>query len=830
MAHVLFMDIVAYSQLPIDQQHKILNELQDVVRSSNTVKRAQAEDTLIALPTGDGMALVFFGSPESPAQCALELSRALREHPEIKLRMGIHNGPVYRVADINAARNVAGGGINMAQRVMDCGDAGHILVSKVVADVLAQLSTWGMVVLQDLGETEVKHGVRVHIFNLHTNDVGKPELPHKLQAAQQSAVAARARKTRIKLALSFAVVLLAGVIGGGIWYFRHATKFHEKDTIVLADFNNRTGESVWDATLKQELTRDLENSNYLNVLPDQTVSDTLKLMKRQPDERLTKEMAQDVCQRNNIKALLTASIDKLGSQYHLALQAINCQTGATLASASANSDSKEKVLAALNDASNDLRRQLGETLSSVQKYNAPLPHATTASLEAIQAYAMGLKMTAAPGPEAAVPFYKRAIELDPDFADAYAALAAAYTDLGQVTLAMQNAQKAYELRDQVSPRERFHIEGDYYLWVTGEMEKANQTYLAWIQAYPNDQRPYQNLGANYSEMGQYEKAVAEKLIVMQLQPNEVNAYAGLMGDYIALDLPDKAKGIFEEVRKRKPDDDVLGPYRYFLAFREGDTATMKKQVEWAMGKPGTEDLLLSAESDTEAFYGRFDRARDFTQRAAQSAKNADALEAAAVWQANAALREAEVGNLIQARAVAAESLAMSGGRVVQQQSALALARAGQSDQAEKIAAKLDAEFPRSTKVQNYWLPSIRAAIALQQKNAAKAIELLEVTAPYELGGGESLMYPVYLRGEAYLKLGRGHEAAGEFQKIIDHPGVVLNFVIGPLARLQLARAAAMSGDTAAARKAYEQFFALWKDADADLPVLKAAKAEYQRLK
>jgi tetratricopeptide (TPR) repeat protein len=521
----------------------------------------------------------------------------------------------------------------------------------------------------------------------------------------------------------------------------------------------------------------------------------------------------------------------MGEQYHLDLRASDCQSGATLASADANANSKEKLLAALNDASNELRQKLGESLSSVQKYKAPLPPATTASLEAIQAYAMGLKMKAAQGAAEAVPFYKRAIELDPEFADAYAALAAVYFDSGELMLSQQSAQRAYELRDRVSQRERFHIEGDYYEWVTGEMEKANQTYLDWIQVYPDDNISHQNLGSNYFDMGQYEKAVAEHKIVLQLQPNDVNPFTSLVGDYNALGLFDKAKATFDEARKRKLDHPSLGLYRYHTAFLQGDTGVMQQQVEWAMSKPGAEDLLLSAESDTEAFYGRFDRARALSDRAAQLAKNGDAPETAAGWKANAALREAEVGNLIQARAIVEEALAMSVGRDGRILSALALARAGQTAEADKLVAKLDAEFPRNTMLQNYWVPTIRAAIELQKNNANKAIELLEVTAPYELGDAllSGHMYPVYLRGEAYLKLGRGREAAAEFQKVLDHPGVVSNFVTGALARLQLARAEALNGDTAAARKEYEDFLKLWKDADASLPVLKAAQAEYKRL-
>ena len=832
MAYVLFMDIVSYSLLPMDEQQRILAELQETVQSSTHVTCAQADDNLIALPTGDGMALVFFGCPESPVTCALELAVALHHHPEIKLRMGIHAGPVFRVADINQASNAAGGGINMAQRVMDCGDAGHILISKVAADVLAQLSTWKKnVVMKDLGEAEVKHGVHIHIYNLYTKDAGNRHLPRKLKAARRAVVVAGVRNKRMKLAL-MAITVLVALVVLGIRHFSHGNEFHEKDTIVVADFDNQTGESNWDATLKLVLTNDLEDSRYLNVFPDQSVNETLKMMKRQPDERLTQDLATQVCLRNGNKALLTGSIAKMGEQYHLDLRAMNCATGAMLASADADADSKRKVIAVLKGASNELRQRLGESLVSLQKNSTPLPQVTTASLEAIEAYATGLKVKAKQGSEAAVSSYKRAIKLDPEFAEAYAALGAAYSDLGEDTQSMENSRKAYILRDHVSSqRERFHIEGDYYNYVTDDMVKANQTYLDWIQVYPDDYRPHQNLGANYSDMGRYDEAIEEEKTVLQLQPNNVNAFAALMGDYLALDQPGKANEIFEQAHRRKLEHNYLGLYRYYTAFLEGDAATMQAALQWAMERPGAEDALLSAESDTQAFHGRLDRARSLTQRAAQSAKTADAPETAAGWKANAALREAEVGNLIQARAIAADAMAMSGGRDVELQCALVLARAGQSAQAEKIAAKLDNEFPHSTLVRNYWLPTIRAAIELQKNNANKALGLLEETAPYEIGYWYlGHLYPAYLRGEAYLRLGRGREAAAEFQKVLDNRGIVVNFVIGSLATLQLARAEAMSGDTASARKRYEDFLALWKGADANLPILKAAQTEYERLR
>ena len=653
---------------------------------------------------------------------------------------------------------------------------------------------------------------------------------HRISATQSAVLEKPKRRKAASIAV-LAALVFAALVSAGIRYLHRGHEFSEKDTIVVADFDNRTGESEWDSTLKLALTNDLENSKYLNVLPDQTVSETLKMMRQPPDEHLTKELATQVCLRNGNTALLTGSIAKVGERYHLDLRAVNCATGSSLASVDADANTKENVIAALKEASNELRQKLGESLASVKSNATPLPQTTSASLEAIKAYALGQKMKASQGSEAAVPFYKQAIELDPEFAEAYAALGAAYSDLNEDSLWIEYSRKAYELRDRVSSqREKFHIEAEYYD-STGEKEKANQTYLQWIQAYPEDHRPHQNLALNYSEMGQYDKAVEEEKTVLKLQPNNVNGFAALMGDYLALDQLENANGILEQAQARKLDHNVLGLYRYYTAFLANDSGTMEKQLESAMGKPGAEDSLLSAASDTEAFSGQFARSRTLTKRAAQAARNVDAAETAAGWMANAAMREAEVGNSAQAREIAAEALKLSHGRDVQVKIALALTRAGQIAEAETIAAKLDAENSRSTMMQSYWLPTIRAALELQKKNPSKAIDVLDETTPYELGEAlDGHTYPIYLRGEAYLKLGRGREAAAEFQKILDHRGVVVNFVIGALAQLQLARAAALSGDTASARKHYEEFLELWEGADADVPVLTAARAEYQRLR
>ena len=817
MAHVLFTDIVAYSKLPMEQQQKLLGELQAAVRSTAAFARAQRKNRLICLPTGDGMALVFFGDPEAPVRCAVELGRELRQHPDIKLRMGIHTGPVYRVADINANRNVSGGGINMAQRVMDCGDAGHILVSKTVADVLGHLDSWKNT-LRDLGEAEVKHGVRVHIYNLLAVEAGNPELPQKLQAAKTTAEAERSRVKRKKLVLPAMVAAVVALAGGVFWYVRRTPKITSKDTIVLADFANSTGDPVFDDSLKQELVTQLSNSPLLNVLSDQKIKDTLKLMNRPATERLSEAVARELCQRADSKALITGLVGATGDSYRIWLKAMNCQTGDTLATAEAKADSRKKVLDAVDEASNQMRTKLGESLSSLQKNNKPLEKVTTSSLEALQAYGQGRRalMTGESDP---IPYFKRAVELDPNFAAAYVWLGICDENNAQSDLAMQNYTKAYELRDRVTPRERFAIDGHYYDGVVFDLEKAIPVYKEWAQTYPGDWSPHNNLAVAYRSLGQYQSSAEESRETLRLYPDFAGTYINLQISYNALLQLDQAKTVFEQALARKLDHPWLHLQRYFTAFLQGDAMTMRKLVAWSTSTPGVEDLLLQPASDTEAYYGHMEKARALSERGIASAKRAKNFEGAAGLQANEALREAEVGNAIRARQLATEALSWSTAKDVESTVALTFARAGAAAEAQKLVSKLNHDFPQDTLMQHYTLPTIQAVIEME-RNPAKAVESLAATSPYELTQ-ESLgfLYPAYVRGEAYLKVGQGKEAAAEFQKMIEHRGVVLNFVTGPLARLQLGRAQAMSGDKEAARKSYEDFFSLWKDADPDFPIL-----------
>ena len=834
MAHVLFMDIVAYSALHMDRQQQLLHDLQEAVRNTSAFNRAQAEDQLIRLPTGDGMALVFFRDPEAPVRCALELTKILRDHAEIKLRMGIHTGPVYRVADINANRNVAGGGINIAQRVMDCGDAGHILVSSAEAEVLGQVSAWCNM-LHDLGEVEVKHGVRIHLYSLHTTEAGNSELPKKISTQRATpSLAATATKSKRLATLTVAGMAFLAVASVCGWLFsaRKAHSLSATDTIVLADFANTTGDPVFDDALRQGLSVQLEQSPFLELVSERKVNETLKLMGRPAGDRLTPMVTREICQRTHSKAMLTGSIAGLGSQFVIGLKAVNCNTGDVLGGAQEQAASKEAVLKALDNAAISLRRKLGESLSSVQKYATPVEEATTPSLEALKAYSLGRKTRFAKGETAALPFYKRAVELDPNFALPYAAMAVAYSNLNEVGRGADNARKAYGLREKVSEPERFAIEGSYYLQATGELEKAAQTYELWQQTYPRDGGPYSNVAFISASLGDWEKTLEETREELRLEPNNVANYLNLGNAYVNLNRLDEAEAVYKQAEDRKLEGELLLAGRYLLAFQKGDAVQMAQLLSAGTGKPGTEDLLLATQADTEGWYGKLKNAHDLTRQAMDSAQHNDAKETAAAYQAAAALREVESGNREQARAEADAALKLGPNRDVRALATLALARAAATPAAEKLAVELDKTLPLDTLVQRYWLPTIRAAEALERKDPKRAIELLKVAGTIELGQPTGLavyLCPAYLRGEAYLMLHNGSAAAPEFQKFIDHRGLAANFPWGALARLGLARASAMQGNTVKARAAYEDFLTLWKDADPDIPILREAKAEYAKL-
>jgi len=626
------------------------------------------------------------------------------------------------------------------------------------------------------------------------------------------------------------IVVVGLVVGGWLFYSRKAHALTDKDTIVLADFTNTTGDTVFDGALRQGLAVQLEQSPFLSLVSEQRIQQTLRLMGRSSDARLTPEIARDLCQRTHSTAVLDGSIASLGSQFVLGLRAVNCRTGDSLAQEQATADGKERVLKALGEAAAKLREKLGESLVTVQKLDTPIEQASTPSLEALQAYSLGRKTLVGKGDwAAAVPLFQRAIRLDPNFAMAYASLGVDYSNLGETSLASENTKKAYELRERVSEREKFYIESHYYQYVTGDLEKARQAYELWAQAYPRDLVPPNNLSVIYENLGEYDKALAESREALRLDPESGASYANLVAPYLYLNRLQEAKATADEAQAKNLDSPPLRFKLYVLAFLKNDAAGMAQQVAWSAGKPGVEDMLLGGEADTAAYSGRLAKARELSRRAVTSAERAEEKENAAGNEAEAALREALFGNAAEARQRARAALGLSTGRDVQFYAALALALAGDAARALARADDLAKRFPEDTVAQFNYLPTIHAQLALSHKDSSKAIEALQAASPYELGQGGGL-YPVYVRGQAYLAAHDGSEAAAEFQRIIDQRGVVGNEPIGALAHLGLARAYALEGDTAKARAAYNDFFTLWKDADPDIPILVAAKAEYAKLK
>jgi serine/threonine protein kinase/tetratricopeptide (TPR) repeat protein len=653
-------------------------------------------------------------------------------------------------------------------------------------------------------------------------------------AAVKVADVSLAKKKNLWTILVPAAVVVVAALVAGVFFLRPhlAAPLTEKDTIVLADFDNKTGDPVFDDALKQALAVQLGQSPFLNILSDRKVSETMRLMGRQPTDRITRDVAGELCVRTGSKAILLGSISNLGGQYVVGIDAVGCSTGDTLANEQEEAATKQDVLKALSAAASSLRGKLGESLASIQKFDVPV-EATTTSLEALKAFSMGITTSRTKGDAAAIPFFKHALELDPNFAVAYVSLGVAYNNLGQASLAAENIKKAYALRDRVSEHEKYRIASMYYQTAIGELEQAIQVYELWAKSYPQDVVPPGNLGSIYATFGQYDKSVAETQEALRLEPNIVVGYVNLASDDLALSRPEDAANAIQQARERKLDAELLHWKIYQLAFYKGDAEEMERQVAWAAGKPGDEDVLLSFQSDTEAYFGHLVKARDFSRRAVDSAVRNDSKETAALWQVCAALREAEIGNTVVAKQDVAAALALAPGRDVKLFAALASARVGETTRAKTITEELEKNYPSDTMLKVYWLPTIKAAMELDANNPAQAVVFLEAAAPYELATPpqlqEGTMYPVYIRGQARLSAHNGAAAAIEFQKFLDHRGVTLNFPLGALAHLGLARAYALSGDSAKSKTAYNDFLTLWKDADPDIPILQQAKAEYAKL-
>jgi hypothetical protein len=634
------------------------------------------------------------------------------------------------------------------------------------------------------------------------------------------------------MAAIVATILVTGLALGS--WLLHTGKTHtltDKDTIVLADFTNTTGDPVFDGTLRLGLTVQLEQSPFLSLISEERVQQTLRLMGQPADARLTPDLARQLCQRTGSAALLDGSIASLGSQYVLGLRALNCRSGDSLAEEQVTANGKEHVLTALSEGATRLRTKLGESLGTVEKFNTPAEQVTTPSLEALQAYSLGRTMIHKEDFLAAVVFLERAINLDPKFAMAYASLGVVYSSQSEKE-SREYFRKAYELRERVSERERFYIEGHYEDYVTGDLEKARQVYELWAQTYARDDLAYYSLSATYRYLGQYDKALAQAGENLRLQPADCGSYAILVAAYVNLNRVDEARATAEEAQAKKLDCFFLRYFLYNLAFLENDAAGMAQQVTWAAGKPGVEDALLDLEANAATYAGRLRQGRELSRRAIVAAERAGGKQAAAGHETEAATREALFGNAAEARKQAAATLAIATGRDVQYGAALALVLAGDAGRAQTLADDLGKRFPEDTIVQFNYLPTLRAHFALLRASPLKAIEALQAAGTYELGNmqGNNPLYCIYLRGKAYLAAHQGKEAAGEFQKILDHRGIVLNSPIGAFAHLQIGRAYAMQGDTAKAKTAYQDFLTLWKDADTDIPIFIAAKAEYAKLK
>jgi Tfp pilus assembly protein PilF len=828
IGHVLFIDIVGYSKLNIHEQSEQLETLKAIVRGTEQVKKAEAEGKLLRLPTGDGGALVFRTTPEAPVLCALEIAKALKAHPELNVRMGIHSGPVNEVTDLNEQANIAGAGINTAQRVMDCGDAGHILLSKHVADDLEHYPRWQRY-LHSLGECEVKHGHKVSLVNLYYDEIGNSAMPQKLREAKA------VRRTKLST-VSVTVLLILLLIGGGVYYrLRQSRPLTEKDTVLLADFANSTGDKVFDATLRQGLAVQLEQSPFLSLVPDTQITQTLSLMGRSIETKLTPEIARELCQRIRSKAFIAGSIASLGTQYVVGVRAVNSVSGATIAEEQVQASAKEKVLDALSRGATKLREKLGESLSTLQKFDTPLEQATTTSLEALQAYSLGMKALVGRGDNAAaLSFFQRAIEIDPKFANAYATLGEVYSNLAEMELAADAFQKAFSLHDKASEAERFHIDSAYYSWGSGNLEKALPIYEQWERTYPRDYGGFNNLGCVLFQLGQYDRALAQEQEAVRLDPAGGIHYGNVVAGYMYLNHFDEAQAAADDAKTKNADSAYLHWSLYLLAFVKGDAAGMAEAANWAVGKPGLEDLLLYYQAGTASYFGSLEKSREFSNRAIALAEQAGQKETAAGYSADAALREALLGNSSDAKRFASAALELSNGRDVQFGAALAFALNGEAAETQKLTDDLAKRFPEDTEVQFNYLPTLRAQLTLVRKDFAAAIKALEIAAPYELGVPNQAafapaLYPVYVRGEAYLAAKNGSAAATEFQKILDHRGVVFNELIGALAHLGLARAYVLQGDKAKAHSAYQDFFALWKNADPDLPLLTQATTDYGRL-
>jgi serine/threonine protein kinase/tetratricopeptide (TPR) repeat protein len=643
---------------------------------------------------------------------------------------------------------------------------------------------------------------------------------------QSSHAAPHGRWPLVAAAAAIIIILAAGA-----YFFMHrGPKLTGQDSVVLADFTNTTGDAVFDGALRQGLAAQLAQSPFLHILSDRQMQQTMQYMGQPATARVTNDLARQICQRTQSAAVLEGSIAQIGNTYNLILNALNCTSGETLATAAAEAPDKDHVLGALGNAAEEIRRKLGESLASIQKFNTPIEEATTSSLEALKAYSLGNQARATQGEESALPFFKQAVSLDPNFAIAYATLGQVETNMGNRGLGIEYTKKAYALRDRASEAEKFYIDSHYYDNVTRDDEQAIQVYQLWTQTYPRDSIPFNNLGVAYSQLGQWEKALPATRQAHQLAPDESISFVGLGLTYIGLGRFDEAKATIDQALAAKLDVPNLHRVLYFLEFVQNDSSAMDRQLSILASKsPESAAFSFGLAAQTEAYAGRMEKARGLTERARGAYEALHQSEPAAVWLGELSVAEAEVGDDAGARREAAAALGNNSESLrARTDAAYALARAGDVARAESIVAELAKENPSNTMLNSFDLPVTRATLEIGRNNPGKAAEILQPVIPFDLASGRGML-STYQRGRAYLALHKGSEAAAEFQKILDHPGVALNSISGALAKLGLARAYALQGDSAKARIAYQDFFALWKDADPGIPILVAAKSEYAKL-
>ena len=671
-----------------------------------------------------------------------------------------------------------------------------------------------------------------------------------VSAASAAQIGPGHSKFRRSLPLGAAALLLIALVVGAVIFHPHgapAPKLTDRDIVVLTDFTNTTGDPVFDDTLKQALSVALRQSPFLNVLSDAKVGSTLKLMKQPPNTALTPILAREVCARTNSKAYIAGSIASLGSEFVVGLKAVNCADGEVIAQNQATAGSKERVLDVLGVAAAKLRGDLGESLATVQKYDVPLLGATTASFEALREMSLGARAEYQEGTYAALRHYQRAVELDPNFAEAHAVIGVMYSNLGQTARATESLSKAFALREHTSQREKTHIESLYYYLGIGDLPKAERTFQEHIAAYPKANSAYSNISLIEETLGHYENALKYQQQELLINPVDTTGIANEAQTLINLDRPADARKLLEHGVTLKPNADGFHMGLYLVDFAEHNAADMAKQIAWFDDKPDYQHELFGAEADTEAYYGRLGKAREVTRRAADSALHGDNKEAAATWIALGAYREALFGNVAEAHKDAAQANALSpDSQSVEFITALAEARAGEATHPLALAQELDRQYPQATVVQSYAVPTIRAAAALAKKDPTAALTELRPTAEMDLGGilylpANVCLFPIEVRAEAFLAAHRGAEAAAEFQRIIAHPGLIMNCPMGPLAYLGQARAYALQAADPAtaptaqedfrnkARASFQQFFDLWKEADSNIPVLIQAKSEFSKL-